>query len=59
MGRFQEIKDFRLRRLPNRATTLQEVGVLSTLVYFAFLGMKMGISGFNSMILRLGELSFA
>ena len=29
-GRFREIKDFGLRRLPNRATTLQEVGILPT-----------------------------
>ena len=32
--RFQEIKDFELRRLPTHATTLQEVGIFFTFVYF-------------------------
>ena len=34
MRRFREIKDFGLERLSTRATTLQEVGILPTLVYF-------------------------
>ena len=34
MRRFLEIKDFGLGRLPSRATRLQEVGSLYTLVYF-------------------------
>ena len=31
---FDEIKDFRIGRLPTGATTLQEVEILPTLVYF-------------------------
>ena len=37
--RFWEIKDFGLGRLPTRATTLQEVGILPILVYFHHKGL--------------------
>ena len=36
--KFQEIKVFGFRRLPTRSSTLQEVWILPTLVYFPFLG---------------------
>ena len=42
MRRFWEIKDFRLRRLPICTTTLQEVGILPTLVYFHPKGLILG-----------------
>ena len=37
--RLREINDFRLGRLPTRATVLQEVGILPTLVYSYFCGL--------------------
>ena len=57
-GNFSQLKDFGLGRLPTCANMLQEVGILPILVYFSFLGMKMGISSSSQMIFRLGELSF-
>ena len=42
MRRFWEIKDFGLGRLPTCDTTLQEVGILPTLVYFHHKGKILG-----------------
>ena len=51
-----EIKDFGLRRLPTRATTLQEVGILSTLVYFHHKGCFGYISTFRSRLTMFSTL---
>ena len=40
--RFLEIKDFGSGRLSTRATTLQEVGILPTLIYFHHKGLILG-----------------
>ena len=37
--RFREIRDFGLGSFPTRATALQEVGILHTLIYFHFKGL--------------------
>ena len=42
MIRFREIEDFELGRLPTCATTLQEVRILPTLVYFHPKGLILG-----------------
>ena len=42
MRRFREIKDFGLRRLPTHVSTLQEVEILPTLVYFPLWAKKKG-----------------
>ena len=42
MRRFREIKDFGLGRLPTRATMLQEVGILPTMIYFNHKGLILG-----------------
>ena len=38
--KFREIKFVGFRRLPTHSSTLQEVGIIPTLVYFPFLGWK-------------------
>ena len=40
--RFREIKDFGLGRLLTRATTLKEVGIFPTLIYFHPKGLILG-----------------
>ena len=50
-----EIKDFKLGRLPTHAITLQEVGILPTLVYSSLFGQKNGCFEFQIDVLHLGE----